>query len=603
MALRRRARRAPRERVNPPAEALYAHKWRIFGVMMIGWAMSMLDVSIVNITIPTLQRDLSASLDTVSWVVNAYNIVFAVLLVAMGKLADQFGRRRLFVIGLTIFTIGSGLCALSWSVGALIGFRVVQGVGAGILAPLGFAMTALVFPPAQRGRGLATIAVVALLANAAGPVLGGVLLQIGDWHWIFLVNVPFGIIGVGAALRWWPETFDLTADRSIDWLGIGLLAGAVSTLAYALVETNARGWGDASVLFFLQIAIVLAIAFVLSQRYGKRPMITRALAGNRQFASANVAMLLVGAGAVGALFLLSLVFINLWGFTPLEAGLAIAPVPACGLLTWPLVGRAADNAPPYRLAIPALLALVVGLLWFSFLPATSEGAGDYLRVLPGLLLMGVGMGTVFPSVNVGAMGAVAGPELGLASGVLNTARQLGTAIGIALLIAVFAGTGSLALGSVRDRVEDRAYDAGVSAATWRGLIGRDMGDFAGGSTARLPVGQGFDRYVRRQTAGAARDAFGWAFRAAALALLLAVPFARRMTRTPAMARAEAAAAAPPKAASPLPVPAAAAAAAATPAAVAAIGSVAAPSSVEARIDELEATLRELRERLSEGERT
>jgi hypothetical protein len=226
-------------------------------------------------------------------------------------------------------------------------------------------------------------------------------------------------------------------------------------------------------------------------------------------------------------------------------------------------------------------------------------------VLPGLLLMGVGMGTVFPSVNVGAMGAVAGPELGLASGVLNTARQLGTAIGIALLIAVFAGTGSLALGPVRDRVDDRAYDASVSAATWRGLIGRDMADFAGGSTSRLPVGQGFDRYVRRQTAGAARDAFGWAFRAAALALLLAVPFARRMTRTPAMARAEAAAraaaAAPPNGFGAPGV--AVAAATATPAAVAASGSVAAPSSVEARIDELEATLRDLRERLSEGERT
>jgi EmrB/QacA subfamily drug resistance transporter len=546
---RRRRKGAPRERVNPPAELLYAHKWRIFGVMMIGWAMSMLDVSIVNIAIPTLQRDLDAHLATVSWVVNAYNIVFAVLLVAMGRLADQFGRRRFFVTGLAVFTLGSGLCALSWSIEALIGFRAIQGIGAGMLAPLGFAMTALVFPPAQRGRGLATIALIALTSNATGPVLGGALLEVASWQWIFLVNVPLGLLGIVLALRWWPETYDLTAGRGIDWLGMGLLGGAVSTLTFALVETSKAGFMNPVVLFFMQLSIVLSIGFALSQRYGRSPMLTRGLVRNRQFVAANLSMLMVGMGAVGTLFMFSLVFMNLWSYSPIEAGLAILPVPLCGLLAWPLVGRASDRVPPARLAIPALIALATGLTWFSFLPAFGDRAGDYLMVLPGLLLVGMGLGTVFPAVNVGAMGSVAGPELGLASGILNTARQLGAALGVAMLIATFSGASMLYLGWTTDTVDDRAYDAGISVASSRGLVMRDFADFAGAAPERLPVGHGFDRDVRRLTAGAARDGFAWAFRFAALALLSAIPFARRMRMTPAMARAKAAAeaaAAPPQ---------------------------------------------------------
>ncbi len=193
--------------------------------MMIGWAMSLLDVSIVNVTVPELQKDLSTDIATVTWVINAYNIAFAVLLVTAGRLADQFGRRRLFVIGMIVFTIGSALCATAWSVEWLIVFRVIQGMGAGILAPLGFAMTALAFPPQQRGFGLALIAVVALVASATGPVLGGILVEIASWHWIFIINIPFGFVGIVLALRWWPETWDLRAvGKRVDVLGMVLLA-------------------------------------------------------------------------------------------------------------------------------------------------------------------------------------------------------------------------------------------------------------------------------------------------------------------------------------------------------------------------------------------
>ena len=530
-----------KRRENPPIEQLYAKRHKIFAVMMIGWAMSLLDVSIVNVAVPELQRELDTDVDSITWVVNAYNLAFAALLIAAGKLADQFGRRRFFILGLGIFTLGSFFCAISPSADVLIASRVVQGAGAGILAPLGFAITAAVFPIQERGKALATIAIVALVASASGPVIGGAIVELASWEWIFLVNIPLGILGIVLARRIWPETYDLDADRRIDYLGMSLLALAVFCLTFGLVDANHRGWDDGLTLFLLQSSILLGIAFVLSQRR-EGAMITRSLQSNKQFVGANIAMLLFAAGGLGALLLLSLTFVNLWGFTIFESALALLPVPVSGILVWPKVAKAADNRPPRELAAPALMLMAIGLLWFSFTPALWDGWTDYLIVLPGLVLIGIGMGTGFPTINVGAMGAVQGQELGLASGILNTARQLGVAVGVALLVATFSMTLTWHGESAADDVADVAQDYQVPAAVYGGLMRRDMGVFAGGESDRADPGPGFDEQVFRRTAGAARNSFGWAFRAAMLLILLAIPFTLTMTRSPAQARAAAMAA-------------------------------------------------------------
>src|SRR4051794_12064818 len=247
---------------------------------MIGLFMALIDITIVNISVPTLERKLDAGVDTVSWVLNAYNITFAVLLVSMGRLADQFGRKRFFLIGMSVFTIGSLLCAVSWSIHALIGFRVLQAVGAGVLAPLALATTALVFPPKQRGLGLALIAVVANVAAALGPLVGGVLLEYASWHWIFAVNVPIGVIGVVLALRVMPETFDLTAQQSVDWIGMVTLGGSIFCLTYGLVEANSWGWGSGRIVALFAGSAVLLAGFALSQRYGRWPMLPGSLVRN-----------------------------------------------------------------------------------------------------------------------------------------------------------------------------------------------------------------------------------------------------------------------------------------------------------------------------------
>ena len=529
----------PAERRNPPAEFLHAHKWRIFGVMMIGWAMSLLDVSIVNITIPTLEDELSTDISTVTWVINAYNIVFAVLLVSMGRLADQFGRKRFFMIGMAVFTVGSALCAISWSVEWLVGFRVIQGVGAGILAPLGFAITVLVFPPHQRGRGLALIAVIALVSSALGPVLGGVLIEVASWEWIFLINIPFGILGILLAWRWWPETWDLTAGREVDVRGMVLLGLAVFCLTVALVEANPFEGDLALWLSLMQAAILLGAAFVWWERRAPRPMITPGLFSNKQFRNANIGMLLFGAGAIGALLLLSLLFTNLWGYEPIEAALALAVVPLCGLLAWPFVGRAADRRAPGELAKPALVLMAVGLLIVSFMPSTAGDAWAYLRILPGLILIGIGMGIGFPALNVGAMGAVSGPEVGLASGVLNTSRQLGAAIGVAVLVATFGGALSAHMSwFADDEIDDIVGEWEIPRPEAALVVQATLHDYTGGTSERFEAKPGFDEEIIRQTAGSAREGFAWAFRHAAILILSALPLMGALRRTPAQAQAE-----------------------------------------------------------------
>jgi EmrB/QacA subfamily drug resistance transporter len=527
------------ERVNPSAEFLYANKWRIFGVMMIGWAMSLLDISIVNISIPELQDEMSTDIATVTWVINAYNIVFAILLVSMGRLADQFGRKRFFILGLAVFTIGSALCAAAWSVEWLVVFRVIQGAGAGILAPLGFAITVLVFPPEQRGRGLALIAVVALVSSALGPVIGGTLVEIASWHWIFLINIPFGVLGILLCVRWWPETWDLSAGREVDMRGMLLLGGAVFCLTVALVEANPFG-GDLPLwLSLMQAAILLGAAFIWWERRAPNPMITPGLIANKQFRSANIGMLLFGAGAIGTLLLLSLVFVNLWGYTQLEAAFAIAPVPLMGLVVWPFVGRAADTRPPGEIAKPALIVMAVGMLWVSFLPATADDAWAYIRILPGLLMIGVGMGIGFPSLNVGAMGAVAGPEVGLASGILNTARQLGAAIGVAILVATFGGVLNAHMSWFADEeIEDIVDDWEIPPPMAGLVIQSTLHDYTGGTQDRFKPKPGFDEQIIRQTAGSAREGFAWSFRQAAFLILSVLPLLGALRRTPAQARAE-----------------------------------------------------------------
>jgi EmrB/QacA subfamily drug resistance transporter len=498
---------------SPSPEYLHAHKWRIWGVVMIGLFMALIDVTIVNISIPQLQQDLDAPVDTVSWVLNAYNIVFAVLLVSMGRLADQFGRRRFFLIGMAIFTVGSLMCALSWSIGALIASRAIQAVGAATLAPIALATTTLVFPAAQRGLGLAMMAMVANGAAALGPPIGGVLVEFAGWpfdagwHWIFLINVPIGIAGIALALRIVPETRDPHAGTAVDWWGMVTIGAAIFCFTFGLVEANDWGWGSARTVGLFAGAAVFTLAFALTQRYGKNPMLTRALVHNRQFMGASTTLLLFGIGMMGALFMTVLAFVNLWEYSELEAALAITPVPVMAMLVSPLVGRLSERWPPRAFAVPAILVTAGALFAMSTLPAEPSFWSAAWR----LALLGIGIGGAFPAVTIGSMGSIRGQELGLGSGIVNMSRQVGFAIGIALFVAVFTGA-----------IDDQASEARRRIAT---------------------IEQPSKERVRTIVREEERDAYGKAFFAGGLVVLLGIPFSLTMRRKPSDVHAEAAVAA------------------------------------------------------------
>ena len=496
----------------------------------------------MNIAIPELQEELSTDVATVTWVINAYNIVFAILLVSMGRLADQFGRKRFFMLGLTVFTIGSGLCAAAWSVEWLMAFRVIQGIGAGILAPLGFAITVLVFPPEQRGRGLALIAVVALVSSALGPVLGGVLIEIASWHWIFLINIPIGHRrrGARAAL----VARDLGPQRRPRG---GRARHAPARRRRALPHGRARGGQP-----LRRAPGALAEPDAGGDPARRRVLLVGAARAEpddhpgparrtSQFRNANIGMLFFAAGAIGSLLLLSLVFTNLWGYEPIEAGLALLPVPLCGLLVWPFVGRAADTRPPGRdRQAGADRRWRSGCSGSRSCRRPRTDAWTYIRILPGLAMIGVGMGIGFPALNVGAMGAVAGPGGGPG---LGRAQHRATARRgdrrrdprghlrrrpprAHVLVRRRADRGRR--GRVGDPRAARRPGDPVDAPRLHRAAARD----------RFEPEPGFDEEIIRQTAGSAREGFAWAFRQAALLILSVLPLLGALTRTPAQARAE-----------------------------------------------------------------
>jgi EmrB/QacA subfamily drug resistance transporter len=520
---------------NPRPEELYARKWQIWGVAMIGLFMALIDITIVNITIPQLQRDLDSPVDTVSWVLNAYNIMFAVLLVSMGRLADQFGRRRFFLLGMSVFTVGSLLCALSWSIDALIAFRVVQAVGAGILAPLALALTTLVFPPAQRGLGLALMAVVANAAAALGPPIGGVLVEFASWpwdagwHWIFLINVPIGVLGVILALRVMPETRDPEAGTKVDWWGMLTIGGSVFCLTYGLVEADDRGWGSPLIVSLFVASALLAVAFAISQRLGRYPMLTPRLVRNTQFVGASVTLFLFAIGMMGTLFMTVIAFVNLWGYSELEAALAVSPIPAMGLIVAPLVGRLSGRVSPRVVAVPALLSMAAGLLLLSEFPAEPS----YGNVLGALVLMGAGVGATFPAVSIGSMGSIRGQELGLGSGIVNMSRQVGFAVGVALLVAVFSGSVDDEIVSARQQVAALTRDSDLTPAERSRVTERALADPSDPEASVVEPATGIERRADRIVDEHVRDSFGAAFRVAAFVTLLAIPFSLTMRRLPA----------------------------------------------------------------------
>ena len=408
------------------------HRWIALVVLCAGFLMIVLDQTIVNVALPSIQTDLRFSQSALAWVVNAYLVAFGGLLLLAGRLGDLIGRRLVFLGGLTVFTLSSLACGLANTRSLLIGARFVQGVGGAMTAAVILGMIVTMFQkPAERAQALGVYSFVAAAGGAIGLLAGGVLTEAINWHWIFFVNLPVGIGTAVLALRVLPSDAGTGLDRTADAAGALLIVAALMLIVYAIVETGSYGWGSAHTLAVGGAGVALLAAFVARQARAANPLIPLRVFAPRTVSVANLMFALVVAGVFGMFFVGALYLQRVLHYTPIEVGLAFLPV-ALGIAALAL-GVAAKliirvGAKPTLIGGLALVAF--GLIMFRRAPAHA----DYLTdLLPAMLPLGLGAGLVFPSVTSLAMSAATPEDSGLASGLVNTTRQVGGVLGTAIL--------------------------------------------------------------------------------------------------------------------------------------------------------------------------
>ena len=408
-------------------------KWWTLAAVSFGLFMIMLDNTVVNVALPSIQRDLGVGLSELEWIVSGYALTFAAFMLIGGKLADAYGRRLIFVVGIAVFTAASLACGLATSGEMLIAARVAQGVGAALMNPATLSIIAATFPPRQRGTAIGIWAGVSALALAIGPLVGGLLTEQASWHWIFFVNIPVGVVGIAASFLLIDESRDPTHER-LDLPGLVTSAVGLFALTYGLIEANTYGWGSARIVGAFLLAVVALVGFVVLERRQRAPMLDLTLFRNRTYVGANLVVLLVSLAMFGVFFFVSLYMQNVLGFSAVEAGAAFLPMTILIILVAPWAGRLSDRWGSRGLMTAGMLLIAGQLLYFSRLDTETT----FWTLLPGLLLGGFGMAMTMTPSAAAATRAVPVEKAGVGSAVLNAFRQVGGSTGIALMGAIMA---------------------------------------------------------------------------------------------------------------------------------------------------------------------
>ncbi|MCP2353698.1 EmrB/QacA subfamily drug resistance transporter [Nonomuraea thailandensis] len=411
----------------------------VLGLSSLASFMMALDSLVVTTALSTIRRDLSASIESLEWIVTAYNLTFAVLLLTGAALGDRFGRRRMFVTGLAVFTIASVACALSPTIGALIAARALQGLGASMVLPLSLTLISAIFPPRQRGKAMGLYLGFTGLATFSGPFIGGVIAEGLAWQWIFWLNLPVGLIAILLTTRRVEES--VGPNNRLDLGGVGLVTFGAFGIVWALVRGNAAGWGSVEVLSALVLGIALMIAFVIWERRTKTPMLPMRFFRLRAFATGNPANFAVFASLNGTMFFLAQYFQTVHGEGPFGAGLRLMPWTATLLVCAPIAGRLADRVGERQFVAGGLLLQTVGMGWIT-LAADADAA--YLELLPALIIGGAGLTMAMPAAQKAVVGAVQPQEIGQASGAFMMLRMFGAVFGTSVTVAVFASVGGYA---------------------------------------------------------------------------------------------------------------------------------------------------------------
>jgi EmrB/QacA subfamily drug resistance transporter len=411
------------------------HRWRILAVVATAFFMTILDVSIVNVALPSIGKDLNFSQENLQWVITAYAIAFGGFLLLGGRAADLLGRRRVFFVGVTVFTLASLVCGLSQSEGMLISARAVQGLGAAIISPaaLSIVMTSFEEGP-ERNKALGIWGALGGSGAAVGVLAGGILTKYLGWEWIFFVNVPVGALVLALTPRIVPESRREGVERHYDALGAVLVSGGLALLVYTISRAPIVGWGTARTILLLVASGALLVAFLVNERRVADPLMPFSIFRVRTLAGANVVGWLLGAVLFANFFLLTLYVQDVLGYSALKAGVTFVATAGTAVLAAGVAQALTTRFGPKPIIVIGLALLTGAMIWYAQIPVNGSYASD---LLPGYLMVGVGIAFAYVPVSIAALAGVAEREAGLASGLINTSQQIGGAVGVAVASTVF----------------------------------------------------------------------------------------------------------------------------------------------------------------------
>jgi EmrB/QacA subfamily drug resistance transporter len=461
-------------------------KWQTLTAVSLGMFMVMLDVTVVNVALPSIHRSLDSSLSDLEWVVNGYVLALAVALLTGGRLADLLGRRVVFIAGLIVFTGASLVAGLADASAVLIAARFVQGAGAALVSASSLPIISAAFPPQERGTAIGIWSAIVGTAIAIGPLVGGLLAQGIGWSWIFFVNVPIGIGAVIAARILIDESRDESAEQRLDAGGLVASAIALGSLTYALIEGNTYGWGSTRIVGLLVLAALAFAAFMAIELRGRVPMLDLSLFRNRTFSGAIATAGIMGFAMTGVFFFISLYMQDIAGFSAIGAGAAFLPMTMLMMVIPAIAGRLSDKHGPRWLIVGGLCLFAAGLVVFA-----QAGVGDgFWQLLPGMLLGGAGISLLFGPVTAAAMSGAPIFKAGVASGVLNAIRQSGSSLGLAVMGAIVASHSDDAIGSSAAFKADfvAGYQPAMLVAAGVALLGATVAAITIRNVAGAPFG-------------------------------------------------------------------------------------------------------------------
>jgi EmrB/QacA subfamily drug resistance transporter len=444
------------------AEKIDGRRWWTLGAVCAATFMLLLDITIVNVALPSIQVALNATFSDLQWVVDAYALALATIVLNAGSLADRYGRKKLFIIGVVLFTLASAVCGAATTSSMLIAARAIQGIGGGIMFATSLSLLAQDFHGRERGVAFGVWGAVTGAAVAVGPLAGGLLTNYLDWRWIFYVNLPIGIITVAIAV-WKLRESRNKAETKTDWLGAILLSGALFTLVYGLIEANSWGWSSTKIISLFAGSVILLLLFLGVEYYRDQPVLQLSLFKKPSFTGAQIAAVGISASIFAFFLYITLYFQDVLGYTALQAGVRFLPVTLVAFVVAAVSGRLSSKVPGRFMIALGLLVISIGLA-LGYGVTTSS---TWLHLLPGLILCGFGIGMVNPSLANVAIGVVPPQESGMASGVNSTFRQVGIAGGIAVLGAIFEASlhNSLSTGLAAAHLTSTQLTAAVSAVS------------------------------------------------------------------------------------------------------------------------------------------